>query len=174
MNETIKSIHQRMSCRNYLDTKLPKDILNTILEAGLQAPSSMNRQRVILSAITNESLINELKKAVAIKLEQPESYSCFYNANTIVIVSAPKDYSPLYTDGSCVLQNIFLSATSLGIGSCWINQLCGIEDDPKIRELLKKCNIPDDHHICGCASLGYPNGEMTPKEKDSKRIQIIK
>lgn len=173
MNETIQIINQRKSCRKYQDVKLSTDEVSTILHAGLQAPSSMNRQQVIITAITNKDIINELTKEITKALNKSEKYSCFYHAPCIVIVSGPKDYSALFTDGSCILQNMFLAATSLQIGSCWINQLKGIEDIPAIRKILTTCHIPENHNVCGSASFGYPDGDITPKEKDSNRIQII-
>lgn len=173
MNETIKTIHQRQSCRNYQAVKIPLDILSCILDAGLQAPSSMNRQQCLITAVTNQTILKQLTKEVTVALNKEDSYSCFYNANTVIIVSGPKEYNALFTDGSCILQNIFLAATCYQLGSCWVNQLHGLEDTPAIRKLLTACKIPNDHHICGCAILGYANEEIVKKEKYSHRIQCI-
>lgn len=173
MSKTLQTIKNRKSCRKYQDVKLSPDEITTILHAGLQAPSSMNRQQMFITAVTNKEIVNQLTKEITLALDKHEDYSCFYHAPCIVIVSGPKTYSALKTDGSCILQNMFLAATDLQIGSCWINQLGGIEDIPKIRKILNMCNIPDDHLVCGCASLGYADGPMTPKEKHVNRIQII-
>lgn len=173
MKETLQAIAHRKSCRKYQDIKLAPDEVSTILQAGLQAPSSMNRQQVIMTAITNKGFIQQLTKAVSSVLNKAEDYSCFYHAPCIVIVSGPRDYNELKTDGSCILQNMFIAATALEIGSCWINQLGGIGDNPMIRKILRTYQIPDDHIICGCASLGYPSGDSAPKEKNLNRILII-
>lgn len=173
MNETLQSIAYRKSCRSYQTTPLPSDVVYTIATAGIQAPSSMNRQQTKVTVISNTNIREQLTKEIAIALDKPEDYSCFYHAPCIMIVSAPKEYDALVTDGSCVLQNIFLAATSLGIGSCWINQLKDIADNPAIRELLTACKIPEDHIVCGCASLGYPQEDMIAKEKKVERISII-
>lgn len=37
-------------------------------------------------------------------------------------------------DCSCALENIFLMANSLGIGSCWVNQLKNICDEKEVRK----------------------------------------
>lgn len=173
MSETLETIKNRKSCRKYQNIKLAPDQITTILQAGLQAPSSMNRQQMTVCAITNKEIVTQLTKEITIALNKHEDYSCFYNAPCIVIVSGPRTYNALQTDGSCILQNIFLAATDLEIGSCWINQLGGLEDTPKIREILNMCNIPSDHLVCGCASLGYADGSITPKEKHLNRMQII-
>jgi len=173
MSETLQTIKNRKSCRKYQDVKLAPDEITTILQAGLQAPSSRNRQQIIITAVTNKAIVAQLNKEISITLNTHEDYSYFYHAPCIVIVSGPRTYNALQTDGSCVLQNIFLAATDLQIGSCWINQLRGIEDTPNIRKVLTMCNIPEDHFVCGCASLGYADGPITPKEKHITRIQII-
>ena len=58
-------------------------------------------------------------------------------------------------DCACAMQNIFLAAKSLGIGSCWINQLGQTYDDPEVRAFLTKLSIPENHRVYGCAALGY-------------------
>ncbi len=173
MNETIQTIHQRASCRAYQETPVPKDLLNAVIDSGLQAPSAMNLQKDTITAITNKELIKDLSKGIALALDKPETYSCFYHAPCIIIVSGPKDYYALVTDGSAMLQNMFLAATSIELGSCWINQLCGIEDRPEIRALLDRCKIPSNHHVCGCVSLGYATKQASPTEKSTQRITII-
>ena len=61
------------------------------------------------------------------------------------------------------MENIFLAAHSLGIGSVWINQLQGICDDPKVRQILSILEIPADHVVYGMAALGY--GELPSDDK---------
>ena len=44
MESTIKDLLERRSCRSYSDKQITDAELNTVLEAGLIAPSAMNRQ----------------------------------------------------------------------------------------------------------------------------------
>lgn len=46
----------------------------------------------------------------------------------------------------------FLAAKSLGIGSCWINQLGQTCDDPDVRAFLTKLGVPESHKVYGCAA----------------------
>ena len=43
----------------------------------------------------------------------------------------------------CMLENIFLRATDMGIGSCWINQARDICDDARVRPVLRAFGVPD-------------------------------
>ena len=49
-------------------------------------------------------------------------------------------------------RTFFLAAKSLGIGSCWINQLGQTCDDPDVRAFLTKLGVPESHKVYGCAA----------------------
>lgn len=55
----------------------------------------------------------------------------------------------------CMLENIFLRATDMGIGSCWINQARDICDDARVRPVLRAFGVPDTHVCWGIAIVGY-------------------
>ena len=87
-----------------------------------------------------------------------EDYCCYYDAPVLVIASN----EPTRTGGmdcACALQNMFLAAHSLGIASCWINQLSYTCDAPEVRAYLKRLGVPTVHKVYGCAALGYNGGK---------------
>lgn len=179
MNETLKIIAERKSCRSYLDKPLKEEELQLILEAGIQAPSAMNRQLCEAFAITNPKLIDELANAIKNIYnergeQKPDNYHCAYHAPVLIIVSGPEYDSQRIKDGSCMLENMFLAATSLNIGSCWINQLGDTQDTDEVREVLSKVGLPANHQVVGCCALGYIKDELPAKEKSKERIHIIK
>lgn len=179
MNETLKTIAQRKSCRSYQNKMIKDDELQAILEASIQAPSAMNRQLCEIYAITNANDIDELTEAIKKVYEErgekkPDTYHFSYHAPVLMIVSGPEYDSRRIEDGSCMLQNIFLAATSLNIGSCWINQLRDTQDVDEVRNILNKFGIPHNHQVVGCAAIGYINQEGSTKEKNKERIHIVK
>ncbi|MCH5200802.1 MAG: nitroreductase family protein [Oscillospiraceae bacterium] len=153
MNEAIKNILERRSVRKFSDRKIPKEELDIIIKAGLYAPSAMNRQTWQFTVLTKTEDIRELAKAVEKQLGR-EGYD-MYEPTALIIPSNAKDSKFGRDDNACALENIFLAASSLGIGSVWINQLHGICDEPEIRALLDKYGIPADHVVFGMAALGY-------------------
>ncbi len=65
-----------------------------------------------------------------------------------------------------------LAAHSLGIGSCWLNQIPGFAHMPPIHELFAELKIPDTHTVHGTLALGYaaePARQADPR-KDVIRI----
>ena len=60
MSEVLENIKTRRSVRKFRPDPVPKDILDKIIEAGLYAPSGMNRQSQIIVAITNKEVRDRL------------------------------------------------------------------------------------------------------------------
>lgn len=178
MNETLQTIAKRTSCRSYQDKSLDSETLMTILNAGIQAPSAMNKQLCEVFAVTRKDYIDELADTVRYVFNErgnakPDDYHCAYHAPILVIVAGPEYDSKRVEDGSCILENMFLAATSLNIGSCWINQLRDTQDVDEVRNVLTKIGIPTNFQVVGCAALGYPATDTSTKEKKQTRIHII-
>ena len=160
MNEAIKNILERRSVRKFSDKAIPKEELDLIIKAGLYAPSAMNKQTWKFTVLTKSKDIQELAKAVEKQLGR-ENYD-MYKPTVLIIPSNERESKYGRDDNACALENIFLAAWSLGIGSVWINQLHGICDEPEIRALLDKYGIPADHIVFGMAALGY-SAETEPR-----------
>ena len=62
MAETLKTIKERRSCRNFKPDMVPKELLNKVLEAGTWAPTGMGMQSPIIIAVTNKELRDKLSK----------------------------------------------------------------------------------------------------------------
>ena len=52
--EAMKNLLERRSIRKYRETQVPDELLDQILEAGLYAPTGMNRQNVIMVAVRDQ------------------------------------------------------------------------------------------------------------------------
>lgn len=171
MSEVLQNIKTRRSVRKFKAEQISKEKLEDILTAGLYAPSAKNSQNWQLTVVQDKDQQERLREAIAVVLERPD-YPRFYDAPTLIIVSTPKDYVHGAFDSSVVLQNIFLEAHDLGVGSVWINQLIGISDHPKIREVLTSLKVPTDHTAWGTAALGYPDVEV-PSDRENKGTIIF-
>ncbi len=154
MNDVLTNIKTRRSIRKFKDSQVERQDLEKILEAGLDAPSARNTQNWQLTVVQGEEKLTDLHKTVARAIGNPD-YHKFYNAPTLVLVSTPSDYVHGPFDSSVVLQNIFLAAHSLEVGSVWINQLQDISDNPEVRTVLSDLGVPENHRVYGCAALGY-------------------
>ena len=62
MNETLKTLIERRSCRSYKPDPIPAEILDQILEAGTYAATGMGRQSPIMIAVTDKKVRDQLSK----------------------------------------------------------------------------------------------------------------
>ncbi|WP_378952916.1 nitroreductase family protein [Pelosinus sp. sgz500959] len=194
MNEILQNILTRRSIRAYQKEQILDTELEAIIKAAQYAPSGGNSQSWHFSVVQNEEKLKELNahvreafkdliidnttyrsKVSGKKAAESNRYNFYYHAPTLIIVSNDREYSNAMADSSVALQNIFLAAHSLHMGSCWINQLTWFGDQPKIREVLTTFGIPENYKICGAAALGYVSGNQpkaTPRKEGT--VTIIK
>jgi len=58
-------------------------------------------------------------------------------------------------DCACALENMMLMANALDLGSCWINQLKWLNEDPVLLETFRALGLGEDERIYGAVSIGY-------------------
>lgn len=162
MNEVMQNLLTRRSIRSFSDQKIARADLEQIVEAARYAPSAMNRQLARFTVIQRPALLETLAAVIRDALGREDDYN-FYGANVMILASNERENAHGMADCACALENIFLAAHSLGIGSVWINQLKGICDQSAVREVLRECQLPEEHVVFGCAALGYPSVGSAPK-----------
>ena len=69
MPTVLEAINNRSSKRAYLPKPVPKETLETILEAAGQTPSGANMQPWVSYAITNEALLKKIGDAIIKKMD---------------------------------------------------------------------------------------------------------
>jgi nitroreductase len=96
----------------------------------------------------------------------------FYNAPMVIFISGPRDWSYLKDDTNLAVENMFLAAHSLGLGSCWIGFGRCLNGDQEARDLL---GIPDSMDIVAPLIFGFPKHVPTriPK-REPKVLKWIK
>ena len=165
MNETIQTILSRRSVKKYQDKPVEKELLDTIVEAGLAAPSGLNKQSPIILVVTNKEVRDELSKLNAGKDPFFRS-DPFYGAPAVLVVLADKSVPTYVYDGTLVMANMLLEAHSLGLGACWIHRAKETFETAEGKALLKKLGIEGDYEGIGNCIVGYP--DMTPADKPRK------
>ena len=170
MNETIKNLVERRSCRKYSSTQIKEDELNSVLKAGEYAPTGMGMQSPIIVVLQNKSIIDKLSKINAKIMGKDEDP--FYGAPTVLVVLADKNIGTYIEDGSLVLGNLMNAAYSLGLGSCWIHRAKEEFEMPKWQKWLAGLGIEGEFEGIGHCILGYPDGDE-PKAAPRKENRIF-
>ena len=171
MNETISCLLNRRSVRAYRPEQIKPAELETILQAGLYAPSAMNRQSAVMLVIQDRETISTLSRLNAEVMGRDTDP--FYGAPTVIVVLADKNAPNHVQDASLVMGNLMNAAFSLGVDSCWINRAREVFEMPEARALLSKKGISDDYVGVGNCILGYRSCEL-PEASPRREGRIIK
>ena len=167
MNETLKVLESRRSCRNFKPDAIKQEDLDAIIKAGTYAPSGMGRQSSIIIAVTNPKKVKELSKANAAIMGSDRDP--FYGAPVVLIVLANKAIPTYKYDGSLVMGNLLNAAESLGLGSIWIHRAKEEFESDYGKNLLKELGIEGDYEGIGHCALGYkaePSKDAAPRKAD--------
>jgi len=182
MNEVIKTIKIRRCIREYKTDQVKEADLKEILEAAILAPNAMCQQKWHFSVVQNQELMKKLVSAIrenmksipffAQRCEDP-NYSPFFQAPTLIFVSADSKvrFAPL--DCALAAQNILLAAESLGLSTCIMTSSDLLFASDKGRALKNEIGIPEGYeHVCAI-TLGYravPIPEARPRDKSVYNI----
>lgn len=156
MNETLKVLESRRSCRKFKSEMISESELDAIIRAGTFAPTGMNTQSPIIIAVTNKELRDKISEENRKIGGWQEGFEPFYGAPVILIVLADKAVSANYIyDGSLVMGNLMNAAEALGIGSIWIHRAKEEFKSDFGKNILKDLGINGDFEGIGHVALGY-------------------
>ena len=183
MNEAIKAIFDRYSCRDFSPAPLSQAHVDTLVKAALAAPSAVNRQPWHIIAVTNKQLIEEMDRYIldTIKADNEEWYNrmmdrggkIFYNAPCLIIIAKDNsDYGTL--DCGIATQNVALAAHTMGLG----NVICGMAriafDGVKGDEFKKRIQLPEGYSFGMSVCVGAALSGKAPHELDMHKVTYIK
>ena len=197
MKNVLELIQSRRSTRKYRTEAVPEEKLNQIVEAGRFAPSGGNCQSTHFIVIKNNEILAELAELMqqefakmeitpglyksivnSINLSKSGNYVFHYNAPVLIVTANQKDYGNNIADCACALENMMLMANALDLGSCWINQLKWLNDNPVILEYMKKLGMDDTESVYGALAVGYPDTadglpERKPLQRTGNRVTVV-
>ena len=176
--DALEAIRTRRSTRNFRPDPVEREKLELILEAGRQAPSGGNSQTnhflVIRSRGVLDTLIRMTEEAFAAMEADENTYASLrraiaaskkggyvfcYNAPMLIVVANRRDYGNNIADCACALENMMVAANALDLGSCWINQLRWLNEEPNLLRYLQSLGLHEHERVWGALALGYPATE---------------
>lgn len=175
--ELMQAIYARRSVRAFSSQPLPRESIEALMQAAVQAPTGMNSQPWAFGVIEGQERLrhySELTKKYLLEniaqfpmlegyragFSSPD-YNIFYQAPAVIIIFGR---DAITTDFDCCLaaENLMLAALNYGLGSCWMGFFSFLLALPEIREELA---IPPEYHPVAPIAIGYPEHEATPMEK---------
>lgn len=176
--EAMEAILTRRSTRNYKPDEVEPEKLDQILKAAGQAPSGGNNQHNHFLVIRNIDVIRKLTEMTeaafaemeirentyaslkhAISASKRGGYVFCYNAPVLIAVANRRDYGNNMADCACAIENMMIAANALDLGSCWINQLRWLNEEPAMVEYMQSLGMKEEERIYGAVIIGYPETE---------------
>lgn len=157
----INNIMTRTSVRRFTAQAIASDTLQTILKAGMAAPTAKNIQPWSFVVVT--------ERAVLDSLQATHPYSNLATATAAIIVCGDMQKYDDDTirqywiqDCSAATENILLAAHGLGLGAVW----CGVyPSQERVAGVRRVLSLPGNIMPLNLIAMGYPDGEQTPKDK---------
>ena len=167
--DALQNMMTRKSVKKYKSDPVPKELIDQIIAAGLQAPSGLNKQAPIILAVTNKDIRDKLS-ADNMKRDPFHRADPFYGAPVVLVVLADKSAHTYLYDGSLVMENMLLAAHALGLGACWIHRAKETFELPEWQAWLKEIGIEGEYEGIGNCVVGY--ADMEPQEKPRKENRV--
>ena len=165
-------ILSRTSIRSFTGEAVEKEQIETILKAGMAAPSAMNIQPWRFVVLTDKERIAEI-------FGQGPRSGMFTSAGAVIVVcgettvirkpfgepDAPESEQPnifWYEDCSAAAQNILLAVKSLRLGAVWTAGYPAME---RIEPICEALGLPENVLPLCIIPVGVPAEDPAPKDK---------
>ncbi|MCK8817474.1 nitroreductase family protein [Natroniella sulfidigena] len=167
-------LQQRRSIRKYKDKEVEPEKIERLLEAGVLAPSAGNSQPWRFKVIENQEIIEQLIEetmsaynATWMSKGTPKLIAVCGNHTKIVDKYGERG-KDLYIiqDTAAAIQNILLTAPTLGLGTCWI----GAFNEKKAEEIL---NLNSPLRIYSFITVGYPKEKLGPRTSRKDLSEVV-
>ena len=161
LNETIKTIHQRKSVRNYTDQEVTKEQLETLVRAGMAAPTAINTQPWQFVVVTDKNLKSEYAKG---NMQEAMINKCSAMIVVCCDMSLENDRAKNFWQQDCAAatENILLAAESMGLGTVWTG-VFPVEE--RVKTVSASFGLPENVTPFCVILVGYPDGSDQPKDK---------
>lgn len=175
-NQVLEIIQKRSSARAYRTERPTKTELDAILEAGLQAPTGMNRQEIHFSVVNGDNPIlaelDEEKRRLRGQEKQPHNF--YYEAPLLIFLSAEDEFKWSKVDAGIAVENMVLAAESLGLGTLIIGCVYDALHGEKREYFSQKLQIPEGYSFQIALAVGYKTDDKVPHEYDfEKQVTIL-
>ena len=151
--DVLTAIKTRQSIRKFSSKPVSQDMVNTVLCAGMCAPTAKNKRPYHFIVVRDRHMLSVLARhnSNAAMLE--------FSAGAIVVCGDKnreglKEF--LYADCAAATQNMLLSIHGLGLGGVW----CGVASNSEWRKLLiEQLTLPNKLEPVSVIGFGWPDEE---------------
>ena len=181
LEQTIfETILGRRSVRSFAPIKVEADIIKTLLEAAVWAPTAMHKEPWGFVIVQNKDIlksISDLAKPLFIEelkrigtredvLKHTDG-NLFYDAGTLIIICGKTNGQLPVADCWMAAENMILAACAMNLGSCVVASALPAMRLPDVKSTL---GIPAGFEAIAPIIIGYPKAEVAPSSRKAPLI----
>ena len=160
----ISNIMTRTSIRSFTDEPLTDSQIETLLRAGMAAPSAVNKQPWKFVVVKNKPLLQQIADSLPnTRLSSAVCAIVVCGDMTKTLDGVARDF--WIHDCSAATENILLAAHALELGAVWAGIFPNPDRVDKLRGLI---DIPETQIPLCVIAIGHPAENPTPKDKWNK------
>lgn len=170
MNYQQSIFLKRRSCRKFTDEQIDPNQVKAIVEAGLLAPTSMNRRPCQFTLVDDKELLEKLSQC------KPHGAELIAGCALAVMVSANPSISDVWVeDASIASSYIQLQAESLGLGTCWVQVRNRMHDNENtssewVKDLL---DMDGAEHVVSIIAIGHKDAPRPQASLDQLQWEKV-
>jgi nitroreductase len=162
MDPRLNMIFSRRSIRAYTGEAVSEADVQSLLEAGMAAPSASNRRPWHFVVVTDRPTLRALADA------HPFGKMLAGAAVGIAVCGDPTISDWWVLDCSAATENILVAAVGLGLGGVWLGCYGRPEREQAVTGIL---GIPDGVAVLSLLSIGHPGEEKPARTQfDAARV----
>lgn len=170
-----KVLATRLTTRNYKGREVSDESIESLIQAAKLAPLAMGDfPTTHLTVIKDQEILETIRQGVLLKRKNGEKMDPFYGASLLMIVSTTdlSDDHIEYANAACIIENILLEATYLGLGSTYIwGCLRKLRNNQELLELL---SLPEGSEILSAVVIGHPAEPLKLREeREEIKVRIL-
>ena len=160
--DVLQAIFTRRSIRKYTGAPISDENMETLLKAGLCAPSAHNMQPRHFVVVKNPATLEYIAEMHPYGKMLPKAGCCIIVCGD---EETQKTKGLLVEDCSASIQNILLAAHGIGLGAVW----CGLYPDPELTKLISvTLKLPDNVEPIGMVVVGHKVEDKAPTDRFDK------
>ncbi|MFY9822686.1 MAG: nitroreductase family protein [Thermoanaerobaculia bacterium] len=176
VSSVVDVIFKRHSVRDYKPQKLDRATVSTLLASAVRAPTAIHEEPWAFVIVQDTSRLKRLsdraKELLAAEAHHytdrgghtldffaAPDFNLFYNASTLIVICGKTAGPFVAADCWLAAENLMLTATSMGLGTCVIGSALLALNTPEWKAEL---GIPADFSAIAPIIAGLPSGEGSP------------
>jgi len=162
VKDTLSAIHSRKSVRHYTGEPVSRKDLETLVKAGMAAPTAVDRRPWAFVIVTDVATLNKLAEGLPSSKMIVQAKQAIMVCGVFTKALGGEGREFWVQDCSAATENILLAAEAIGLGAVWTGMYPSAQRVEYVQRVL---GIPREVVPLNVIAVGHPTGEDRPKDK---------